>query len=202
MNAAITIGTTRPRSCSSAPANTAAMCSMRGSDVIARPREATDMGADLLRLLSRQLRDLRLAGGGLKDDRCPAEEALEPAAGGIDVLDPPDGHERAADGPDAGAQVDLVVADLIAPALPANARYHHCAHHSEQQHHGGGQPARQAGVVGEPVQAKGAQRQHHGPDREPQPPVADRGLGQALLGLRHRGATLSAWNARSRYGAR
>src|SRR4051794_20025357 len=109
------IGSANPRSWSITPTNTAARCSRRPSDVIVRTREFADPAPHGLGLCALQRRNLGLAGGGVEGHTGEVEERLQQSALGVDVLHPPDRDERPALRPDARAQVDLVLADLVAP---------------------------------------------------------------------------------------
>jgi hypothetical protein len=75
---------------------------------------------DVLGLAAQERRDLGRARRGVDAHGRQVERALQRAAAGVDVLHAADGHERAADGPRAVAQVDLLLAHLVAPPAPAD----------------------------------------------------------------------------------
>src|SRR4051812_36896985 len=108
------IGSTKLRSWLTTPARTAAWCNRR-SGVIARAGELADAGPDQLGLALLQRGDPGRARRGVKRDPREIEGGLQRAALGVDVLNPPDRYQRSADRPQTGAQVDLVVAHLVAP---------------------------------------------------------------------------------------
>src|SRR5688500_2272618 len=105
------------RRLSSACAPIAAWWSLRpGLDVIARLRQLGDERAHVLGLGGPQRRDVGLARGGVERDARQAERALQRADRRVDVLDAADRDDRAPHRPQAALQVDLVVADLVAPS--------------------------------------------------------------------------------------
>ena len=64
-----------------------------------------------------------VAGRGVDDDGGEPERLVERALRGVDVLDAQHRHQRAGDPDGAVAQVDLLVAHLVAPARPAQLRH-------------------------------------------------------------------------------
>src|SRR4051794_29775185 len=114
-------GTARLRSCSAAWATAAAGCRRR-LDIVQAAREPGDPRADLLGLGAPERGDLGLARRRVKGDGGQLERALQRAGLGLDVLDAADRHERAPDDEGAVLDVDLLLADLIAPAAEAERR--------------------------------------------------------------------------------
>src|SRR6218665_2417769 len=89
------------------------------SDIVRALRELGDAVPDACGLVGAQRRDAVRAAGGVDHHRAQAELIGEPRALGVDVLDADRRDQRAGDYEDAAAQVDLVVAQLVAPVAPA-----------------------------------------------------------------------------------
>src|SRR4051794_25565770 len=177
------IGSAKPRNWSITPTNTAARCSRRPSDVIVRARQFADPAPDRLGLCPFQRRDLGLAGGGMEGHAGEVEERLQQAALGVDVLDPADRHQRPALGPDPRPQVDLVFADLIAPATPAQARDDDYGGDAEGGDQEPRRPAWNGDVVSGFAERERKDGQNQRPEGEHKSPEPDRSLRQALLGF-------------------
>src|SRR3954453_14061285 len=116
MTARTMIGSAKLRNWSTTPARTAAWCRRRPSDVIAGTRELRNLAANTFGFRTPKRRNLRRAGGSVERDARQVEERLQHAAFRVDVLHPADRHECAPDRPQPGAQIDLVVANVVAPA--------------------------------------------------------------------------------------
>src|SRR3954447_2105169 len=136
----MTIGSARSPSRSPATAPAAAACTLRAPILVSLDRgELADAPAHLLGLPLLQRRDLELAGRGVEGHRGQLEGALQGPGLGFDVLHAPHRHQRAARDERPVREVDLVLADRVAPAPVAQARGDtdrddRADKHAEQEH--------------------------------------------------------------------
>src|SRR3954447_8109122 len=177
---------TKPRSCPRAPAKTAAMWSRCCSDVIARAGQLAYPSTNGFRFVASKRGNLGRARGRVEADRGELEHALQRSARGIDVLDAPDWHERSPDRPQASLQVDVVVADLVAPAAPAERWDQRRSGRAEDDGDDCGQPSREACGSGHPLERECDHDGDGGAKAELYAPVRDCFGREALLRLAER----------------
>src|SRR3954447_455066 len=147
VNSSTMIGSAASRRAPSASTPMAAGWSFCGSELIGGAGERGDAVAQPGRVALVERRDRGRARRGVDDDGGEPERLVERALRGVDVLDAQHRHQRAGDPDRAVAQVDLLVAHLVAPARPAQLRHdtdRDDRHRERQQHpHGAAHPLAQ-----------------------------------------------------------
>src|SRR4051794_37111856 len=137
VNSSTMIGSAASRRAPSASTPMAAGWSFCGSELIGGAGERGDAVAQPGRVALVERRDRGCARRGVDDDGGKPERLVERALRGVDVLDAQHRHQRAGDPHRTVAQVDLLVAHLVAPARPAELRHdpdRDDRHRERQQH--------------------------------------------------------------------